>query len=255
MNRCIGLDLGSRRSKAVVLEAGLVVEKAIFDAWSLAHGQIEEWVQQRQPAAIGATGYSRQLARKLFNARVQTEIAAFAAGAGLLAPGALTLFDIGGQDAKIIRLDGDGTALDFEMNDKCAAGTGKFFELLAGTLGLRYSEMLTLADATTEAVSITSTCAVFAESEIISRLADGVDRGQLARGAMRSVAERLAAMGARVGCVSPLILVGGGANNALAAELSACLRSEILLPADGAFFGAVGIARLVSGEFTSRGNP
>jgi len=253
VSACIGLDLGSRRSKAVVLEQGQLREKAVFDAWVLAHEQIGDWVRQRQPAMVGATGYSRQQARRVFEARVQTEIAAFAAGAGLLAPGALTLFDIGGQDAKVIRLDGAGVALDFDMNDKCAAGTGKFFELLAGTLGVTYADMLSMAGNATEAATISSTCAVFAESEIIGRLADGTDRSHLARGAMRSVAERLAAMSNRLGCVSPVILVGGGANPALADELSQLLRTEILLPTDGAFFGAVGIARLVSGELPSRG--
>lgn len=255
MSRCIGLDLGSRRSKAVVLDDGRLQEKAVFESWVLAHDQIRDWVKQRRPAAIGATGYSRHQARQAFDARVQTEIAAFAAGAGVLAPGALTLFDIGGQDAKVIRLDGAGTALDFDMNDKCAAGTGKFFEILAGTLGLTYVDMLDAAEQSTSAVTISSTCAVFAESEIIGRLADGVERAHLARGAMRSVAERLVAMSRRVGCVAPVILVGGGANAPLAAELSALLGTEVMLPSDGSFFGAVGIARLVSGEIPTRGIP
>ncbi|MBF0499183.1 MAG: 3-hydroxyacyl-ACP dehydratase [Candidatus Riflebacteria bacterium] len=240
--RVIGLDLGSRRTKAVLLIDGVLHERAVFDSWNLAKETVSAWVYKRSADAIGATGYGRRLAATTFNAAVITEIAAFARGASLLAPNARMLVDIGGQDAKIIRLDENGNAADFEMNDRCAAGTGKFFELLSRTLGMPLEELPAKALSAAKAFPISSTCAVFAESEIIGRLAEGADAGALALGVFRSVAERLTTMISRVGFTAPAILVGGGANVALAAELAQPHGEPFGLPDDGSYFGAVGVA-------------
>ncbi|MFZ2960376.1 MAG: acyl-CoA dehydratase activase [Candidatus Ozemobacteraceae bacterium] len=240
--RVIGLDLGSRRCKAVLLVDEIPSEYVVFDSWNLAREAISTWVRERQADAIGATGYGRRLAAATFSAAVITEIAAFAQGADYFTPEARTLVDIGGQDAKVIHLDGHGGAADFEMNDRCAAGTGKFFELLARTLGLPLQELSSQALAAPEAIAISSTCAVFAESEIIGRLAEGADPAALSRGVFRSVAERLSTMIARVGFAAPAILVGGGANAALAAELEGCIGQPFRLPDHGTYFGAVGVA-------------
>lgn len=244
----VGLDLGSRRSKAVSLVDGKVQEHVVFDSWNLAREAVISWVEARKPDRIGATGYGRRLAAARFSGTtVITEIAAFARGAAFLAPEARFLIDIGGQDAKAIRLDGRGGAADFEMNDRCAAGTGKFFELVARTLGIELPQLPEFALTATEPVPITSTCAVFAESEIIGRLAEGANGAALARGVFAAVAERLLTMTNRVGFVGPAILVGGGANPALARELEARLGESVLLPPDGSFFGAVGIALHAAG--------
>ena len=260
MSRTIGLDLGSRRTKLVLMENESVLEKQVFRSWALDHESIAAFVHARKPDLIGATGYYRHLAGPrlsgpLFSARIATEIKAFARGAGFLAPQARTLIDIGGQDAKIIHLGEHGIALDFDMNDKCAAGTGKFFEILANTLGMSLDEMIQAADQAEKAVSISSTCAVFAESEVIGRLAEGAQSAELARGAFKSVAERLAAMASRVSAEPPVILVGGGANRVLAKELEAMLSVEVSLPEHGVYFGAIGIALLSLSEFLNRGLP
>ncbi|RCK79852.1 MAG: CoA enzyme activase [Candidatus Ozemobacter sibiricus] len=244
MTAVLGLDLGSRRTKAVLVEKGTVVERAVFQAWAFDRAAIARWVEARQAqiARLGATGYARQAAAAQFGAEALTEIRAFGRGAAVLVPGARTVVDIGGQDAKAIALAPGGQVEAFEMNDRCAAGTGKFFELLAATLGLDFTELDALALAAAEAAPITSTCAVFAESEIVGRLAEGAAPGVLARGVFRAVAERLAAMLHRVGFGSPAWLVGGGATACLARELGACLGLEFRLHPDGAFFGAVGAA-------------
>lgn len=242
MKRSIGLDLGSRRTKGVVLEQGKILERAIFNSWALEKNQVVEWVNSWKIATIGSTGYSRRLAELEFGARVITEIKAFALGASLLYPEARTIIDVGGQDAKAIRIDDNGMATDFEMNDRCAAGTGKFFELAAKTLGLSLENMPESALRADTQTSITSTCAVFAESEIIGKLADGIAPPDIARGIFRSVAERLFAMTQRIGHQPPVILVGGGASSCLAYELSMLLNTSVLIPPDGSFFGAAGTA-------------
>lgn len=249
MKRSIGLDLGSRRTKGVVLEQGKILERAIFNSWALEKPLVVEWVKSWKIDTIGSTGYSRRLAEQEFGARVITEIKAFALGASLLYPEARTIIDVGGQDAKVIRIEEGGMASDFEMNDRCAAGTGKFFELAAKTLGLTLENMPEAALQADTKTSITSTCAVFAESEIIGKLADGIAPSDIARGIFRAVAERLFAMTQRVGHQAPAILVGGGASSCLAYELSILLNIPVLIPPDGAFFGAAGTA-LYAGEET-----
>jgi predicted CoA-substrate-specific enzyme activase len=241
-SRWLGIDLGSRRTKAVVLENGIVTKRRVFEAWSLEKERIIAWVTAQTFGAIGATGYSRRLAEAQFEARVITEIKAFALGVHFRCAEARTVVDIGGQDAKTIRLDADGQAEDFEMNDRCAAGTGKFFEMAARTLGIPLEEMPAVAQAAPEIVPVNSTCAVFAESEIIGRLADGCSGAGIARGIYHSVAERLGAMLNRLGHQEPVVLVGGGANVCLAHELSGVLGCPVQIPEDGAFFGALGVA-------------
>lgn len=238
----IGLDLGSRRSKGVLMRGREIIDRAIFESWALNKQDVITWTNAHSPHRVGTTGYSRRLAGQEFTARVITEIKAFALGAGFFCPGARTLIDIGGQDAKVIKLGPDGQALDFEMNDRCAAGTGKFFEMAAKTLGLPLPQMPEAALASISLLPVNSTCAVFAESEIIGLLADGKNPAAIARGIYKSVAERLNAMLQRLGHEEPVILVGGGANPCLARELSNLLDCPVRIPPEAPFFGAVGVA-------------
>lgn len=248
MTFSLGLDLGSRRTKAVLVENGRIRETAVFESWALEKTAVTGWVENMRtrygPALlpIGTTGYGRRPAAEACLGTALTEIRAFALGAQLLAPGLRTLIDIGGQDAKVMHLDETGKVDDFEMNDRCAAGTGKFFELVAHCLGVPLAGLSGLAEKAAEPARLSSTCAVFAESEIIGRLADGVDRASLARGVFHSVSERLFAMLQRTGFGAPAMLVGGGANPALSAELGSLLGFEIGLHASGSFFGALGAA-------------
>jgi len=248
MSSAIGLDLGSRRTKCVLLGDGKILAREIFESWALDRKRITQWLEQisgkhaNTSVIIGTTGYSRRMAAEQFSGAALTEIKAIALGASLLFPHAGTLVDIGGQDAKAIHLDDLGRVEDFDMNDRCAAGTGKFFELLAQTLGCDLTGLSNLADAADHTEVISNTCAVFAESEIISKLADGVAPAAIAKGVFRSVAERLCGMLQRVGCREPALLLGGGAGRFLAAEISMMTKVEFKLHSDGLFFGAVGAA-------------
>ncbi len=243
----IGIDLGSRRTKMVLFHGDRIEKRHVTGSWTFDREEIKGKVGEFDAGVgfpIGTTGYGRQEGATVFHGTAVTEIRAFAHGVRKLLPAVRTIVDVGGQDSKTIHLDERGRVTGFEMNDKCAAGTGKFFEMLAGTLRVGFDELPRLALGAGKAFPVSSTCAVFAESEIIGHLHDGVDPAMIARGVFRSVAERLHAMLRRSGFSSPAVLVGGGANACLAAELASLLGSEFTLPEEGIWFGAVGAAVL-----------
>ena len=177
MMRVLGLDIGSRSVDAVWLEDGRIVDSAVadsgFDPASVAAALVERSGCDR----LVATGYGRHVARESFGGDVVTEIKAYALGAFALYPEARAVLDIGGQDTKAIALRSDGRVADFEMNDKCAAGTGKFLEVMARALGFSLVELGTASVAAASGVQITSMCTVFAESEVTGLVHRGEDRG------------------------------------------------------------------------------
>ncbi|MBF0408384.1 MAG: 3-hydroxyacyl-ACP dehydratase [Candidatus Riflebacteria bacterium] len=240
--RILGLDLGSRRTKAVLLEDRNIATTAIFESWLLSKDDILQWVRTVSYDSCVCTGYSRRLAAENLGGKIITEISAFASGAAILAPESETIIDIGGQDAKVIKREKNGSVADFEMNDRCAAGTGKFFEISAKTLGKSYDEFIEAAFSSEELQTITSICAVFAESEIIGKLAEGISGNSIARGIFHSVAQRILTMIKRLSGKPPFILVGGGANRALSRELEKLLGEKVDLPPNASYFGAAGAA-------------
>ena len=153
------------------------------------------------------TGYGRMT---YTGANMQvTEITCHGKGAAYLFPNARSIIDIGGQDAKVIRLDSNGKVENFQMNEKCAAGTGRFFEVMSRVLNCDIKELSLLAAQSKESVPISSVCTVFAESEVISQLAAGATRQAVARGAHQSVAKRVAGLCNRVGIVPDVIMTEG----------------------------------------------
>ncbi len=227
----MGIDIGSSSSKAVILDktrrilASAVVntgtgtqgpEKVVETALALA-GLFPEDILYRV-----ATGYGRMLYGKAD--RQITEISCHARGAAYLVPEAGTIIDIGGQDAKIIRVDRDGRVENFVMNDKCAAGTGRFIEVMARILDCPIDQLAELSTRATEEIAISSTCTVFAESEVISQLASGAKRENVAKGAHHSIAMRVAGLGGRIG-IRPIVVMTGGV--ALNLEIVRALESEI----------------------------
>lgn len=251
--RAAALDLGSRRTKGVIVEDGTLVEMRLWPNMALARDEIEAWVAGLGGMPLGATGYGRRWAGERFGAVVHTEVRAFARGVARHLPGTRTLVDIGGQDAKCIVLDDLGGVADFEMNDRCAAGTGKFFEMLARALGVEFPELVTMALAATEAAPLSATCAVFAESELIGLLAERRAPETLARGGMRAVAQRLAAMLNRTGAPPPIRMAGGGGNAALARELATLLGQPVEPAREGEYLGALGAALLAASAATAPG--
>ena len=156
-----------------------------------------------------------------------------------------TLIDIGGQDSKVIQVGEDGRPVDFMMNDKCAAGTGRFLEHTASRLGVPVDELGGRALAAGGEEAISSTCTVFAESEIISLIARGADPDAILKGLHRSLVGRVISMVRNVGVVAPLMLSGGVARNgAVRAMIAEAVSEDVVLPAEPQLMGAYGAALL-----------
>ena len=171
-----------------------------------------------------------------------TEITCHARGIWSIFPATHTIIDIGGQDSKGIKLDAEGKVADFVMNDKCAAGTGRFLQVMAGVLGLSLEELGGIA-AGAEPARISSMCAVFAESEIIGLLAQGVDKGRIAAGVFHAIATRVQGLAGKV-LVSGHITFSGGValNPAICRAIGSGLGAEVRVPAAPQLVGALGAA-------------
>jgi predicted CoA-substrate-specific enzyme activase len=174
-----------------------------------------------------------------------SEISCQARGVYHLFPGARTIIDIGGQDSKAIRLAASGRVVDFAMNDKCAAGTGRFLEIMAQALEVDIQDLGDLSLRGTNKVNISSTCTVFAESETISHLARGADRADIAAGLHEAIASRVLGMASRVGLEPQVVLTGGVAmNRGVAKALEAKCGQAIVIPPHPQITGALGAALL-----------
>lgn len=195
---------------------------------------------RREEARIVATGYGRIGVD--FADRKLTEITCHGAGAEYLIPGVRTVVDIGGQDSKVISVE-EGKVLSFQMNDKCAAGTGRFLEMSAQRMGIELSDFPMLLDAK-KSCSLSSMCAVFADSEIVSLLAAGKSREELAGGIIKSVVSRAVVLTARINLQPPVLLTGGLADlEGLRAELENQIGLPVTTSPLSRFAGAVGAAQ------------
>ena len=244
-----GIDIGSRTIELVVLDdAGEMVRSLQagtgFDPMSEAKKLIEGVAYDR----IIATGYGRSLFEISFDAPTVTEIKAHARGARALFPEARTVLDIGGQDSKAISLFENGKVKKFEMNDRCAAGTGKFLEIMARSLGFDIEAFGREALLAQNELSVSSMCTVFAESEVTSLIAKGKSRREIARGLHASVIRRAAGMINRVSASGDIVFTGGVAKNpCMRRLLQEKLGRSILCPDDPQMVGALGAA-LLAGE-------
>jgi len=160
-------------------------------------------------------------------------------------PECRTLLDIGGQDSKVIRVSA-GRVEDFEMNDRCAAGTGKFLEVMATTLGYSIGEFGAAAMKADRAATVNSMCTVFSESEVVSLIARGENPRRIALGVHQSIVNRTIALMGRVGFEEPVLFAGGVAKNkCMIALLEQKLRSKLLIPKEPQIVGAIGAALIV----------
>jgi predicted CoA-substrate-specific enzyme activase len=206
----------------------------------------EHALQPGKLARVVATGYARQAVIEA-QATV-TEITCHARGVTYLLPGTSTIIEIGGQDSKVIFLEADGSVRDFAMNERCAAGSGRFLEVLAPRLGVGLHALGALAAESNEPAAVNSTCVVFAENEITGLLATGAAAADVAAGTLASLASRVAAMvGVRVR--SPVVMTGGVA---LVPGMAAALEAAVGLPVetspDAQFTGALGAALLAGAQ-------
>ena len=244
----IGIDIGSTTTKLVGADAA---GRMVWHILEKTEPRIEEQVRrllglvrmntEMKNIPVIAPGYGRKLARQA--TRVITEITCHAHGVYQELKHGGTLVDIGGQDSKVIRISPQGKVIDFVMNDKCAAGTGRFLENTASRLDVPLNDIGMLAMETPNEASISSTCTVFAESEIISLLASGVVVPEILRGLHRSLIKRVIAMVHAISFEPPLMLSGGVARNPLIATmLGEELDTEVILPRHPQLMGALGAA-------------
>ncbi|MGB9791680.1 MAG: acyl-CoA dehydratase activase [Thermacetogeniaceae bacterium] len=247
-----GIDVGSLSTDAVLLEDGRVLAYSIVNTGSQAQAAAERafeevlekaGVKRSDVECVVATGYGR-MSVPFADAQV-TEISCHACGSAFLDPEARTVIDIGGQDSKVIRLGPGGSVVDFLMNDKCAAGTGRFLEVMADRLELSVAALGDEDFRAERAAEISSMCTVFAESEVVSLIAQGVPRCEIVRGLHRSIAERTAGMANRLGVVPKVMMTGGVAKNkGVVRALSEKLGVEIVVPQEPQIVGALGAAMI-----------
>jgi len=243
--RCAGIDIGSRTIEVAVVKDGRVVETRQGDSGFDPLKEALKLLDGAKHDRLMATGYGRHLLEVALDAPTVTEIKAYAVGARFLVPQARTILDIGGQDSKAISLHESGRVLKFEMNDRCAAGTGKFLEVMARALGFPIEEFGIQALKAKKDIQISSMCTVFAESEVTSLLAKGEDRLDIALGLHRSVVRRASGMVKRVSVEGPIVFAGGVARNPCMHHLlEEALQSDILVPESPQMVGALGAALL-----------
>jgi len=243
--RYAGIDIGSRSIELVILRDGEIVESRQADSGFDPMAQARTLLKGVKHDYIMATGYGRHLFELYFDAPTVTEIKAYAVGANALFPDGRTILDIGGQDSKAISVNNEGKVIKFEMNDRCAAGTGKFLEIMAHALGFGLDEFGVEALKATNNIQISSMCTVFAESEVTSLVAKGEDRRGIALGLHRSVVSRAVGMLKRVSVKEPIVFAGGVArNDCMLHLLQEALKKKILVPESPQMVGALGAALL-----------
>ena len=239
----IGIDLGSRTVKAVLWQDGVIMRQQVTESSFEPHRQALTFLEQHPAAQVVATGYGRHLLQQHASLNVITEIKAHALGARHLFPHCRTILDVGGQDSKVILLDEAGRVTSFQMNDKCAAGTGRFLEMMAVSLGYELEEFGRAAADAEQGTPINSMCAVFAESEVVSLKNRGVPPATIARSVHLAVAGRLATMVAKSGYGDHLVFSGGVANNTTMVRLLELeLGVAIRVPPTPSIVGALGAA-------------
>ncbi len=248
-----GVDIGSTMTKVVIMDGGLVasvIGPTGPEHRKLANRVMEEALAKAQLSFndisyVVATGYGR--INVPFADKQITEITCHARGVGYLLPEVRTVIDIGGQDCKGIKLNDNGKVVDFVMNDKCAAGTGRFLEVTAEELGVSLEDMGRLSLEAKNRVEISSTCTVFAAQEVVARLSEGVPLADIIAGLHEAIATRIYGMVRRLKVEREVALTGGGAKNiGLVKALEAKLGFPALVPAEPLLTGAMGAALLGS---------
>jgi len=245
-----GLDIGSTMTKVVIMAQEVVISLVRVtkpEQRKLAYLLMREALRGSglsfdELTYIVATGYGR--INVPFADRQVTEISCHARGVSYLVPGVRTIIDIGGQDCKGIKVVG-GRVVGFVMNDKCAAGTGRFLELTAGALGVEVEEIGELALTSGNPVEISSTCTVFAQQEVVTKLAEGVALNDILAGLHQAIAARIFSLVSRLRIEPEVVITGGGAKNVgLVKALEEKLGFPAVLPADPLLTGALGAALL-----------
>ena len=246
----MGIDVGSTASKCVIMKDGQeIAAKSLVPVGTGTSGPARAIAEvlgsakmtRGQMDFVLATGYGRNSLDGLADMQM-SELSCHARGAAYLFPDVHTVVDIGGQDVKVIEIE-DGQMRNFVMNDKCAAGTGRFLDVMARVLEVKVEDLGDLGDKSTKEVGISSTCTVFAESEVISQLAAGTDKCDIIAGIHRSVAGRVSGLCNRVGVRDRVVMTGGVAqNHGIVKALEDQLGHEIFTSPLTQYNGALGAA-------------
>jgi predicted CoA-substrate-specific enzyme activase len=259
-----GCDVGSLTAKAVIMQDADVLSQAVMRVRPRPADSAEAVLQQAlELADLGrgdlafcmGTGYGKD--QIPFADGVSSEIACHARGAWWRAPTTRTVIDIGGQDAKAIRLDGDGRVVRYAYNDKCASGTGRFLEIMAQALEVELEDMGTVGAGAAETLTISNQCVIFAETEVVSLVNEGRAVPDIVDALHRAMANRVAALARGIGIEAEVVMTGGVAKNSgVFAALAAGLDSELkaLADFDPQVNGALGAA-LLAAEALSGNSP
>lgn len=259
-----GIDVGSLTAQAVILENGSIrasssipVKPNPLDSAAAVLSMALEGagLKRSELDLIVSTGYGReQVEKEGFSQANVSEISAHGKGAHWLLPAVRTVIDIGGQDAKVIRMNGRGELEDFVMNDKCAAGTGRFLEVMARTLGVTVEELGPLSLKSRKNIELSSRCSIYCETEALHYMQRGVDPADIAAGVNRSMAERVLALVQRVGAEKEITMTGGVAKNvAVRGELEKLIGARLVeYRVDPQIVGALGAALIASEQGVGR---
>jgi len=245
-----GVDIGSLTAKAVILQDADILGYSIMPAGSDVTAVAERTLtaalgkaglSREQLAAVVSTGYGR--AKVPLASKSVTEITCDAKGAQHLFPETGMIIDIGGQDSKVISLDREGRVIDFVMNDKCAAGTGRFLEVMAQALEIELNELGPVSLKHKKSVVISSMCTVFAESEVVSLIAEGYAKEDILNGLHQAIASRVSAMAQSLRVEKVVALGGGVAKNVgVVRALEQNLRVKVKVPAEPQIIAALSAA-------------
>ncbi|MBP7739012.1 MAG: 2-hydroxyglutaryl-CoA dehydratase [Spirochaetes bacterium] len=247
-----GCDVGSLTSKAVIMKDGKIIESVIIkskakpgDSADAVMGQAlsKKGLTMKDMAYCVGTGYGRD--RMSFVNEALTEIACHGRGAQWLVPSARTVIDIGGQDCKALRLDGQGKMVKFTANDKCASGTGRFLEVMARVLHVELDDLGAMSAISRNPITLASACTVWAQADVIQHLNGGVPVEDIAAGINSAMAGRMAVIVNNIGYEKDVVMTGGVAKNAgvvAALEKLLGLRIKRLARADPQLAGAIGAA-------------
>jgi len=254
-----GIDIGSTMTKAVIVDAKNQIQSVIKGPTGPEHRRLANEVMQNALtqarleldtiAYIISTGYGR--VNVPFADRQITELTCHTRGVTSQFPGVRTAIDIGGQDAKCMKIN-NGKMVDFAMNDKCAAGTGRFLEIVADTLGIKLDEMGPMSLTATRKVQISNFCTIFAQQEIVSQLSEGEKVEDIVAGLHDALASRVAALARRLKVEPDVVLTGGVAKNTgIVKAMAENLGCKLLVPKDPLITGALGAA-ILAGEIVAK---
>jgi (R)-2-hydroxyacyl-CoA dehydratese activating ATPase len=252
-----GIDVGSLTTKVLLMdstEKGRILSFRIVRSGSAFRTAVESALEEALESAglrledirnAVSTGYGREIV-DFSNSRV-TEITCHARGAKYFFPDVHTVIDIGGQDSKVISIDDRGGVANFTMNDKCAAGTGRFLEVMASALDVEIGQLGELSAQSEKQVKVSSMCTVFAESEVISLLSKECSKADIAAAIHEAIARRISGMVSQVGLKERVVMVGGVAKNSgVVRSLERMLSTTFLIPPEPQINGALGAALIAA---------